>query len=146
MRNAGPPQMIDLATAKKMIAGAEAAAIARNEHVAITVMDGRGDMVAFERMDTLNTIPVSTSQGKAHAVLIFGVPTGEIADDMRAGKPVPATVKAPLAGAESLSLMRGGLPIMKDGKMIGSIACGGSQTEQDEPICQAGIDAAFPKQ
>jgi uncharacterized protein GlcG (DUF336 family) len=116
------------------------------DHVAITVMDARGDMVAFERMDTLNTIPVSTSQGKAHAVLIFGLPTGVIADDMKNGTPVPAKVKAPMAGAESISLMRGGLPIVKDSKMIGSIACGGSATDQDELICQAGIDAAFPKQ
>jgi uncharacterized protein GlcG (DUF336 family) len=141
MRNAGPPQQIDLATAKKMVAAVEAAATAMKDHVAITVMDARGDMVAFERMDTLNTIPVSTSQGKAHAVLIFGLPTGVIADDMKSGTPVPAKVKAPMAGAESISLMRGGLPIMKEGKMIGSIACGGSTTDQDEAICQAGIDA-----
>lgn len=144
-RPAGPPQMIDLATAKKMAAAAEAAAAAENQHIAITIMDGRGDMVFFERMDTLNTIPVSTSQGKAHAVLMFGVPTGEIADAQKDGKPVPAMIKAPLAGAESISLMRGGLPIMKDGKMIGSIACGGSVSESDEKFAQAGIDAAFPK-
>ena len=64
MRRGGAPQQIDLATAKKMIAGAEASATARNEHVAITVMDARGDIVAFERMDTLNSVPVSTPQGQ----------------------------------------------------------------------------------
>src|SRR5579864_3938635 len=49
---AGPPQTMDLATAKKMIAGAEAAAAAMNQHVSICVLDTNGDVVLFERMDT----------------------------------------------------------------------------------------------
>jgi hypothetical protein len=42
-----PPQSIDLATAKRMIAAAEAAAIALKDHVAICIMDVRGDMAFF---------------------------------------------------------------------------------------------------
>ena len=77
---------------------------------------------------------------------MFGLPTGVIADDMAAGKPVPTTIKPPMAGTEGISLMPGGSSIMKGGKMIGSIACGGPKTEQGEPICRVGIDDAFPKQ
>ena len=137
--------MLDLATARKLVAGAEAAAAALNQHVAITVMDGRGDMVLFERMDSVPAGPGVPSQGKAHAALAFGIPTGQIADAMQAGRPITATMKAPLSGAENMTLQRGGLPIIKDGKLIGSIACGGSPAEIDEKIAQAGIDAAFPK-
>src|SRR5882757_6682719 len=78
-RPVGPPQQIDLATAKKMAAAAEAAATAQNQHIAICIMDARGDMVFFERGDTINAIPVGSAQGKAHAVLIFGLPTAQIA-------------------------------------------------------------------
>ena len=143
--NQDAPQMLDLATARKLVAGAETAAAALNQHVAITVMDGRGDMVLFERMDSVPAGPGVPSQGKAHAALAFGIPTGQIADAMQAGRPITATMKTPLSGAENMTLQRGGLPIIKDGKLIGSIACGGSPAEIDEKIAQAGIDAAFPK-
>jgi len=145
IRPVGPPQQIDLATAKKIAAAAEAAATALNQHIAICIMDARGDMVFFERGDTINAIPVTSSQGKAHAVLMFGLPTKEIAAAIKAGTPITATIKAPLTGASDLDVRQGGLPIMKNGKMIGAIGVGGSASESDEQFAQAGIDAVTPK-
>jgi glc operon protein GlcG len=141
VRPAGPPQQIDLATAKKMAAAAEAAATALNQHIAICIMDARGDMVFFERGDTINAIPVGSSQGKAHAVLMFGLPTKDAAAAIKAGTPVTAMLKAPMAGFSDLDIRQGGLPIMKNGKMIGAIGVGGSASESDEAFAQAGIDA-----
>ena len=140
VRPVGPPQQIDLATAKKMAAAAEAAATALNQHIAICIMDARGDMVFFERGDTINSIPVGSSQGKAHAVLMFGLPTKQIAEAMKAGTPMPL-LKAPATGFSDLDIRQGGLPIMKNGKMIGAIGVGGSASESDEAFAQAGIDA-----
>jgi glc operon protein GlcG len=144
-RPVGPPQLIDLATAKKIAAGAEAAAAALNQHIAICIMDARGDLVFFERMDTINAIPVTSSQGKAHAVLLFGLPTKQVADAIKAGTPISAMIKVPLAGYGELDIRQGGLPIMKGGKMIGAIGVGGSASESDEQFAQAGIDAITPK-
>jgi glc operon protein GlcG len=140
-----PPQQIDVATAKKMVAAVEAVAAAMNQHVAICVMDTRGDMVFFERMDTINVIPVGSAQAKAHAVLLFGIPSGQIGDAMRDGKPLVAKGKAPLAGYGEMDFRQGGLPIMKNGKMIGAIGVGGSASESDEQFAQAGIDAVTQK-
>ena len=67
-----------------------------------------------------------------------------IADAQRDKKPVTATI-TPLpigGGGGEITVMRGGLPIMKDGKMIGSIGVGGSASEEDEAFAQIGIDAA----
>jgi glc operon protein GlcG len=136
-----PPQQIDTATAKKMVAAVEAAATALNDHVAICIMDARGDMAFFERMDTLDLTPVSTSQGKARAVLMMGIPTGQIADAISAGKPVPVAIKKTMPGTGEVVFMRGGLPIMKDGKLIGAIGVGGSANDNDEKYAQIGIDA-----
>jgi glc operon protein GlcG len=144
-RNAGPPQLIDLATAKKMAAAAETAATAMNQHIAICIMDARGDMVFFERGDVINAIPVASSQGKAHAVLLFGLPTKQVAAAIKNGTPVTAIPKAPATGASDLDIRQGGLPIMKDGKMIGAIGVGGSASESDEQFAQAGLDALTPK-
>jgi glc operon protein GlcG len=135
---------MDLTTAKKMVAAVEAAAAAKKQNIAVCVMDANGDVVSFERMNGTDRIPLATSQGKARAVLMFGIPTGMIADAQRDKKPVTAAISAlPIGGGGGeITLMRGGLPIMKDGKMIGSIGVGGSASEEDENFAQIGIDAA----
>ena len=140
-----PPQTMDLVMARKMAVMAEAAAAAMNQHVAVCVMDTNGDVVLLERMDGGTRVPVNAAQGKARSVLLFGVPTGQIADAMRDKKPLSTTPKALPAGGGEITLFRGGLPIMKDGKMIGAIGVGGSTSENDEKYAQAGIDAAMAK-
>ena len=40
-----------------------------------------------------------------------------------------------------MTIQQGGLPIMKNGKIIGAIGAGGSASANDEKFAQAGIDA-----
>ena len=138
---AAPKPGIDAATAKKMVAAAEAAAIAANAAVAIAVVDANGDLVYFERMDGASARAVTSSQGKARAAILFGVPTKAVQDSIAAGKPIPVTVTAPAAGAWEITTGQGGLPIIKDGKVVAAIGCGGSLPANDEKFAQAGIDA-----
>jgi glc operon protein GlcG len=140
-----PKQNIDVATAKKMVAAAEAAATAANAKVAISVVDANGDLVYFERMDGAAPRAVTSAQGKARAALLFGMPTKEIQDAMAAGKPLPGTITPPVAGAAEITIQQGGLPIVKDGKVIAAIGCGGSASANDEKFAQAGIDAMSAK-
>jgi glc operon protein GlcG len=132
---------MDLVTARKMAAVAEAAAAAMGQHVAVCVMDTNGDMVLSERMDGGTRVPVNAAIGKARAVLLFGVSTGQISDAVRDKKPMPILPKGLPAGGGDLTLLRGGLPVMKDGKLIGVIGVGGSTSENDEKFAQAGIDS-----
>ena len=138
------PHTMDLASAQKMVAAVEAAAEAADEQAAICVMDTSGDIVVFERMDQTNRIPVGTAEGKARAVLMFGIPTAEVAPALR--NPVPLQVTAPPIGGSGgvITIMSGGLPIYKDGKMIGSIGVGGADSKEaaDPKLAQIGIDAA----
>jgi glc operon protein GlcG len=139
---AAPPKPgIDVATAKKMVAAAEAAAMAANAPVAIAVVDSNGDLVYFERMDGASARAVTSSQGKARAALLFGKPTKEVQDAASAGKPISATITTPAAGAWELTIGQGGLPVIKDGKVVAAIGAGGSAPANDEKFAQAGIDA-----
>lgn len=114
-------------------------------HVVVSVVDTNGDIVLSERMDGGTRVSVSASQGKARAALLFGVPTGQIADAIRDKKPLSTLPKALPAGSGDLMLLRGGLPVMRDGKLIGTIGVGGSTSENDEKFAQAGIDALTAK-
>ncbi len=144
--NTPPVQSLDVATAKKLVAGAEAAAIAAKAKVGIAVVDANGDLVYFERMDGATARAVASSQGKAHAAVLFGLPTKAVLDSIAAGKPVSANVTAPPAGGSlQLTVNQGGLPIIKDGKTIGGIGVGGSESSQDEKFAQAGLDAVTGK-
>jgi len=135
------PVGVDAATAKKMLAAAEAAATAANAPVAIAIVDGNGDLVGFLRMDGASARAVTSSQGKARAALLLGVPTKDAQDAMNSGKPVSATLTAPPAGAWEITIGQGGLPIIKDGKVVAAVGCGGSLPANDEKFCQVAIDA-----
>ena len=137
-----PPQNIDLATAKKMVVAAEAAAVAANAHNGFAVVDANGDLVFFERMDGAAPRALTSAEGKARAALMFGMPTKDVRDNVTAGKPVSAVITMPAAGAWELTIQQGGLPIVKDGKVIRGIGSGGSSAANDEKFVQAGLDAA----
>jgi glc operon protein GlcG len=136
-----PPQNIDLTTAKKMVAAAEAAAVAANAHNGIAVVDANGDLVFFERMDGAAPRALTSAEGKARAAVLFGMPTKDVRDAANAGKAVSATITVPAAGAWELTVQQGGLPIIKNGKVIGGIGSGGSSAANDEKFAQAGLDS-----
>ncbi len=138
---AGVPASIDLTTAKRMAAASEAAAKAANASVAVVIVDANGDLVYFERMDGTSSRAVVLSQGKARAALLFGLPTKTVQDAAAAGKPVSAQVTVPPGGGNEITIIQGGLPVMKDGKIVAAIATGGSTGANDEKFAQAGLDA-----
>jgi glc operon protein GlcG len=139
------PQAIDLVTAKKLVAAAEQTARAANAKVGIAVVDADGDVVLHERLDGATARGLASSEGKARAALLFGVPTKQIKDAALAGKPLEAHVTITPAGAHEITINQGGLPIVKDGKIIGGIGVGGSASSEDERFAQAGLDALQAK-
>jgi glc operon protein GlcG len=137
----GAPAQLDFATAKKAADATEAAAVAADAKVAIAVVDANGDLVYFRRMDGTAGVPVTASQAKARAAILFGVPTKSLQDAVAAGTPVSATVTPAAATGAPIMAVQGGLPILKAGKVIGAIGVGGSTSQNDEIFAQAGIDA-----
>jgi glc operon protein GlcG len=140
-----PVQYIDLATARTIANAAEEAAKKAKVHVAIAVVDANGDLVLSVRLDGAWDKAVTSCQGKARAAVLFGVPTKQVQDAIAAGKTVEAKLIPPVSGAAELTIWQGGLPIIRDGRVIGGIGVGGSPSPQDEKIAQAGIDAISTK-
>ena len=103
---APPVQGITLDLAKKMMAAAEAAAVALNARVAIAIVDMNGDLVAMQRMDGVSARGVITAQGKARAALLFGQSTRQVQEAAQAGKPVTATLVMPVAGAWEITVQQ----------------------------------------
>jgi glc operon protein GlcG len=125
----GAPIAVD--EAKQLIAAAEAEAKKHNWAVNIAVVDSGNNLVAFERMDGAQLASIRISQHKAHAAVGFRRETKIFETAVQNGSNYVLTLDGAIAS-------RGGIPLIKDGKLIGAIGCSGGTGSQGEVSCKAG--------
>ena len=104
----------------------------------IAVMDTGMNLVAFERMDDAWVLSIDIAMGKAYTSAGRGLSTRDIGEKAQPGQP--------LFGVNTTNDGRvvtfpGGLPLMRDGEVVGAIGVSGGAVDQDEEVAQAGVDA-----
>ena len=127
---------ISLDQAKKVVAGAEAEARKNNWNVVIAILDSGGHLVLLQRLDNTQFASIEVAQQKAYSAVAFRRPTKVFQDGVAAGGEGLRLLK--LAGATPVE---GGLPLILDGKLVGSIGVSGVTSQQDNQIAKAGADA-----
>jgi uncharacterized protein GlcG (DUF336 family) len=130
----GPP--ITLEQAKKVMAGAEAEAKKNNWGMVITILDSGGNVVMLQRMDGTQLGSIEVARDKAWSAVAFRRPTKAFEDAVSQGGANLRLLR--LTGA---SPIEGGMPLMADGKVIGSIGVSGGTSPQDGQVAKAGVDA-----
>jgi glc operon protein GlcG len=124
-----------LAAAREKAAGLKVA-------VNIAVVDDGGHLIAFARMDGARPGSAPTATTKAAAAATFRQPTGPLPAK---GEPDPllslGVVLAAAAGGGKATPLKGGIPIVVDGQVIGAVGVGGATGEQDAEVAGAGVDA-----
>ena len=88
----------------------------------------------LQRLDNTQWGSVDVAKDKARSAVAFRRPTKVFSDAIAQGG---ANVRLNLSGA---SVIEGGIPIVADGKIIGSIGVSGATAQQDHQVAQAGID------
>jgi uncharacterized protein GlcG (DUF336 family) len=110
--------------------------------IAIWVLDIAGQPVYFASLGA-SEVGVTTAKFKAETALRTGLPSEQRAQSV--ATPVGQTVTEKIG----LFPVAGGIPLMKDRKLIGSVGAGGGRPENgqsvDQLCAQAGIDAVFKK-
>lgn len=131
---------ISLEQAKKVIAAAEVEAKKNNWPVAIAVVDGSGFLVAFQRLDNTQLGSVEVALEKAKTSALFRRPTKVFEEMLVTGGAGLKVLKLP--GALPIE---GGLPIVKDGKIIGAIGVSGVKSTEDAQVATAGLEVFKPQ-
>ena len=127
--------VLTLAAAQQVIAAAQAKAQAENWPCVISVVDAAGLPLALVRMDNA-AVPagVEIAPGKARTAALFRRPSGALEDAINGSRPAAAT-------ARGFVLMRGGLPLVADGQIVGAIGVSADTPQHDEEIAKAGVAA-----
>lgn len=134
---------LNLAGAELILHAAQAKAHALKVYSNIAVVDDGGHLLAFARMDGARPASAATALVKAASAATMRQETGPVGP--RADHPdvvlnLGLQSTAAAAGGKFTPL-RGGVPIVVEGQVIGAVGVGGGTGEQDAQVARAGIQA-----
>lgn len=131
--------MITLEDARRIIAAAETKAKEIGQPMNIAVADAGGNLVAHVRMDNAWIGSVDISIKKAWTSRAFDITTKDLAENSQSGDQFFG-IHASNNGR--VMIFAGGIPLKKDGRVVGAIGVSGGSGEQDHAVAEAGA-AAF---
>lgn len=99
----------------------------------IAVTDDGGHMLAFCRMDGAKVLSIDSSTAKARTAASSRAITGTTHADVE--------IKLALATNNKLTNLKGGVPIVIDGHVVGAIGVGSGTGDQDREVALAGVEA-----
>lgn len=131
---------LNLAGAETIVAEAKKKAGEMKLRVNIAVVDEGGHLLAFARMDGARPASGYTALTKAVTAATFRQETGPLPP--RGEPDVLLSLSLQNAAAASggkLTTLKGGVPVVVDGQVIGAVGVGGGTGEQDAEVARAGI-------
>jgi uncharacterized protein GlcG (DUF336 family) len=131
--------MVTLKDARRIIAAAEKKAEEIGQPMNIAVADAGGNLVAHVRMDRAWMGSIDISIKKAWTSRAFDITTKDLATHSQSGNQFFG-IHASNGGR--VMVFAGGIPLKKEGQVVGAIGVSGGSGEQDHAVAQAGA-AAF---
>lgn len=131
-------KIVTLAEARKVIAAAEKKAEEIGQPMNIAVADAGGNLVAHVRMDNAWMGSIDISIKKAWTSRAFDISTKDLASHSQSGDQFFG-INASNDGR--VMIFAGGIPLKRDGKVVGAIGVSGGSGEQDHTVAEAGTKA-----
>jgi uncharacterized protein GlcG (DUF336 family) len=103
------------------------------------VVDSGGLLVVFERMDAAELVTIDLAVDKAFTAVTNQVPTADLAAPSQPGAEFYGY--ATVAGGRMV-IFAGGLPLFREGVLVGGVGVSGGTAAQDQSAAEAGA-AAF---
>lgn len=125
---------LDLAFAKKLAHGLEAAAEAMGVRVVIAIVNEGGNLMCLHAMDNSYIASIKASQEKAFTAVALQMPTHAALKESRGGALDGYT------NGNGILMLGGGFPLEKGGRIYGGIGISGGTKEQDTLLAQIGAE------
>ena len=129
---------VTLADAKRMIEAGETKAAEIGQPMNIAVADAGGNIVAHARMDGAWIGSIDISQKKAYTSRAFDIATKDLAEHSQSGNQFFG-IHASNNG--KIMIFAGGVPLKKDGQVVGAVGVSGGSGEQDHAVAEAAARA-----
>ena len=130
---------ITLEEARRVIEAAERKAEEIGQPMDIAVCDAGGNLKAHVRMDTAHVGSIHISINKAYTAIAFQCQTADLTAETRPDGPIYGLSDA---HGGRLVVFPGGIPLVREGRIVGAIGVSTGTIEQDQEVAEAGA-AAF---
>lgn len=130
--------VLTLEDARRVAAAAEAEARANEWKVVIAVVDDGGHLLYLQRSHDTQFGSVETAIAKAHAAVAFQRPTKASEDAVTSGRLIHLALPGVIPA-------EGGVPLMREGLIVGGLGISGVRSFQDGQVAQAGASGLDPR-
>ena len=131
--------LLNLAGAETVLDAAKKKAAALGLTCNVAVVDDGGHLLAFARMDGARPASGATALTKAVSAATLRQETGTLPAKGEADVLLSLSIQNASGG--KITTLKGGVPIVIDGQVVGAIGVGGGTGEQDAEVAKAGIQA-----
>ncbi len=133
---------LNLAGAETVLDAAKKKAAAIGVKANIAIVDDGGHLLAFARMDGARPASGTTALTKAVSAATFRQESGPLSPKGEPDLLLNLSLQnAAAASGGKVTSLKGGIPIVVDGQVIGAVGVGGGSGEQDVEIARAGVQA-----
>lgn len=131
-------ETVSLADARRVIDAGEAKAVEIGQPMNIAVVDAGGNLVAHVRMDGAWIGSVDIAINKAYTARAFDLPTADLVELARPGGQFYGITAS---NDGKVMIFAGGIPLTRDGHIVGAVGVSGGEGEQDQAVAQAALAA-----
>lgn len=132
-------ESVTLAEAQDIVAAAKEKAREIGQPMNIAVAEIGGNLKAFARMEQAWLASIDIAIDKAFTAASLGMSTQELADMAQPGQPL---FGIHTTNGGRMVIFAGGIPLLRDGDVVGSVGVSGGTVDQDQEVAEAGV-AAF---
>jgi glc operon protein GlcG len=130
---------LTLEGARAVLAAAQRRAEEIRVPMNVAVVDDGGHLLAFERMDGAKPASIAISLVKAQAAALRRAATGPAMTGDQVN--VPLALGLAVANPAQQTPIRGGVPLVVDGQVIGAVGASAGTEDQDLEVARAGAAA-----
>jgi uncharacterized protein GlcG (DUF336 family) len=129
---------LTLAAARRIVAAVQAEARDMAVAMSVAVVDSGDQLVAFERMDGADLVGITLARDKAFTALVNRMPTRDLAPLVQPGTEFYGYDSV---AAGRMIVFAGGMPLERNGVLVGAVGVSGGDAAQDQRAADAGVRA-----